>query len=150
MENNNLAAGEEGTDEEGNGPVLALERKSVQPYKTQDEYLYAMKEDLAEWLNALYNINVTEENFFEELETGVLICRHANLVRDFILKNHCKSLDGKTRIELPENGVQFKENVKAGSFQCRDNISNFITWCRRLGKLIIIVSLNLRPVLQSW
>lgn len=133
MENNNPEVNEE--DEEGNAAVLVLERKSVRPYKTQDEYLYAMKEDLAEWFNTLYETSLTEENFFEELETGTLICRHANRVQNFILQNHSKELDkGKTRVELPENGVQFKENVKSGSFLCRDNISNFITWCRALGK----------------
>lgn len=30
--------------------------KSVKPYATQDEYLYAMKEDLADWLNTLYQV----------------------------------------------------------------------------------------------
>ena len=31
-----------------------LGMKSVQPYSTTDEYLYAMKEDLADWLSNMY------------------------------------------------------------------------------------------------
>ena len=31
-----------------------LEMKSVQPYSTTDEYIYAMKEDLADWLSTMY------------------------------------------------------------------------------------------------
>jgi hypothetical protein len=31
-----------------------LEMKSLQPYSTTDEYLYAMKEDLADWLSNMY------------------------------------------------------------------------------------------------
>ena len=31
-----------------------LEMKSLQPYSTTDEYLYAMKEDLADWLSTMY------------------------------------------------------------------------------------------------
>ena len=34
---------------------------------------------------------------------------------------------------LPEKGVSYRSSVRIGSFQARDNISNFITWCRGLG-----------------
>lgn len=40
-----------------------------------------MKEDLAEWFNRLYtDLQLTSENFFSQLETGAIICRHANNV----------------------------------------------------------------------
>lgn len=44
-----------------------LEMKSLQPYSTTDEYLYAMKEDLAEWLSNMYEDwrPITAENFLE-------------------------------------------------------------------------------------
>jgi hypothetical protein len=42
-----------------------LEMKSVQPYSTTDEYLYAMKEDLADWLSNMYPEwrPITADNF---------------------------------------------------------------------------------------
>jgi hypothetical protein len=44
-----------------------LEMKSLQPYSTTDEYLYAMKEDLADWLSNMYPEwrPITAENFIE-------------------------------------------------------------------------------------
>ena len=44
-----------------------LEMKSLQPYSTTDEYLYAMKEDLADWLSNMYPDwqPITAENFLE-------------------------------------------------------------------------------------
>jgi hypothetical protein len=44
-----------------------LEMKSLQPYSTTDEYLYAMKEDLADWLSNMYPdwCPITAENFIE-------------------------------------------------------------------------------------
>ena len=49
------------------GPSKFLEMKSVQPYSTTDEYLYAMKEDLADWLSNMYPEwrPITAENFLE-------------------------------------------------------------------------------------
>lgn len=52
--------------------------KSIQPYRTQDEFLVAMKEDLAEWLNAVYDLDMDESSLFAHLATGALLCRHAN------------------------------------------------------------------------
>jgi len=48
----------------------------------QNEFLYAMKEDLGEWLGTLYGVDIGADEFFEKLETGVLLCRHANAVHD--------------------------------------------------------------------
>ena len=56
------------------------EMKSIQPYSTKDEYIYAMKEDLADWFNSMYATNLTAHNFIDQLKNGVLICEHANNV----------------------------------------------------------------------
>jgi hypothetical protein len=127
-----------GTDAEGNEVVIALERKSVQPFKTKDEYLYAMKEDLAEWFNILYQCDISVDNFFECIETGVLLCEHANAVQEFIknslLEDNPKSYNPRATPQmLSDYCVTFRKNVKPGTFQSRDNISNFLTWCSRLG-----------------
>ena len=118
--------------------------------------MYAMKEDLAEWFNTLYQLAITVESFFEQLETGVLLCQHANEVHTLAsewLAQHCHSspLNGTSQPVHPPNGsctsptnrnlppfipnnrVTYRSNARALSFQARDNISNFISWCRGLG-----------------
>ena len=56
---------------------------------TQNECLYAMKEDLGDWLGALYGVDILADEFFEKLETGVLLCRHANAVHDRLCRRTC-------------------------------------------------------------
>lgn len=71
-----------------------IDMKSIQPYGTRDEYLYAMKEDLAEWFNSMYfteasSGGIEAETFVEQLENGVIICSHANAVmRSAIAREH--------------------------------------------------------------
>lgn len=54
---------------------VLLESKPFRPFKSSEEYLYAMKEDLAEWLHLLYpHLDICTNNFMEKLETGVALC----------------------------------------------------------------------------
>ena len=119
--------------------LLVLQLKSLVAYKSNDEYLYAMKEDLAEWFMCLYQLDITVDNFFEILETGVILCEHANKVKGYadeqrqvgrlavIQSNFVR------RLEIPQYEVPFRKEVKPQTFQARDNISNFITWTKDLG-----------------
>ena len=53
-----------------------VEKRQLRSFSRADEYLYAMKEDLAEWLNMLYpNINIDAENFMDTLQTGEHLLR---------------------------------------------------------------------------
>ena len=58
-----------------------IERKPYRPFRSNEEYLVAMKEDLAEWFNTMYTLDMTAEgiltvgNFLNRLETGALLCR---------------------------------------------------------------------------
>ncbi|XP_023824138.1 GAS2-like protein 2A [Salvelinus sp. IW2-2015] len=104
--------------------------QSIKPFKSSEEYLYAMKEDLAEWLRDLYDIDIDVNNIVEALETGAVLCSHANNVTrvagEFIQKY------GMVRqVQLPTNGVTFVNSAQPETFLARDNISNFISWCRK-------------------
>jgi hypothetical protein len=56
-------------------PVLK-ETRSFRPFKSSEEYLYAMKEDLAEWLNMLYpDVDINVYNCMDRLDTGVALCK---------------------------------------------------------------------------
>ena len=48
-----------------------MERRQFRQFSRADEYLYAMKEDLAEWMNNLYpHIDMDADTFMSKLETG--------------------------------------------------------------------------------
>ncbi|CAG0884350.1 unnamed protein product [Cyprideis torosa] len=55
--------------------VMRMEPRPFRPFKTSEEYLVAMVEDLAEWLNNLYNLRLDMECFFDRLEDGVALCK---------------------------------------------------------------------------
>ncbi|XP_041348145.1 flocculation protein FLO11-like [Gigantopelta aegis] len=119
------------------GTLLILEPKSLREFTTNTEYLFAMKEDLAEWFSALYQKEITAQNFLNVLETGVILCQHANEVQTFAKQRRERGVSLEMRSyfvsSIPEGQVQVRENVKPGTFQARDNVSNFITWCIQLG-----------------
>ncbi|XP_060739609.1 GAS2-like protein 2 [Tachysurus vachellii] len=103
--------------------------KSIRPFKSSEEYLYAMKEDLAEWLNGLYDLDITADTFMESLETGCALCRHSNNVNRTSLEFLSQHPD--STLLAPRRDVAFQSrNVVPGSFVARDNVSNFIGWCR--------------------
>ncbi|XP_049879418.1 GAS2-like protein pickled eggs [Pectinophora gossypiella] len=121
----------------GAGAVL-LEARPFRPFKSSEEYLYAMKEDLAEWLTVLYpELRINADNFLDRLDTGVALCRHANAVRDsarLILESPApESEDALTlaRALRTRPPVNMLPAAKAGTFFARDNLSNFIDWCRK-------------------
>ncbi|XP_071448610.1 GAS2-like protein pickled eggs [Hetaerina americana] len=112
-----------------------------------------MKEDLAEWLNGLYpGLDITANDFMEKLDTGVVLCKHANNVREaaeeWVARRQARrmQLSGMTASATVTNGgglngcriggVAYRPDVKPGTFFARDNVSNFIAWCRhQLGVL---------------
>lgn len=110
--------------------------QSIRPFKSCEEYLYAMKEDLAEWLKDLYGVDITVQNMVQALETGALLCAHANTVTlaaaDFVREH------GGTRAHMPAHvpahmpvsGVTYTSSALPATFMARDNVSNFIKWCR--------------------
>ncbi|CAF1015759.1 unnamed protein product [Adineta ricciae] len=103
-----------------------LEMKSVQPYSTTDEYLYAMKEDLADWLSNMYPnwTLMTADNFLECLENGALLCHHANNVNEAARK---MSPSTSTL-----TNCKYRVDARPQTFTARDNVSQFIKWARRV------------------
>ena len=64
------------------GQLQMLERRPFRSFSRADEYLYAMKGDLAEWLNILYaGVDIDADNFMSKLETGELLVK----VRDILI-----------------------------------------------------------------
>ncbi|KAL6074163.1 hypothetical protein STEG23_025646 [Scotinomys teguina] len=90
-----------------------------------------MKEDLAEWLRDLYGLDIDAANFLQVLETGLVLCRHANTVTEAALAFLAEAPDQAQKIPMPQAGVFCNGAAQPGTFQARDNISNFIQWCRK-------------------
>uniref|UniRef100_UPI00398E582B GAS2-like protein 2A n=1 Tax=Pristiophorus japonicus TaxID=55135 RepID=UPI00398E582B len=112
-------------------PIQSATATSIRPFRSSEEYLFAMKEDLAEWLKELYGLEVALQGFMEVLETGWLLCQHANNVTrvagDFS-RDYPELL---AKLKLPQAGVTYTTSAQPGTFLARDNISNFIQWCRK-------------------
>ncbi|ELK31500.1 GAS2-like protein 1 [Myotis davidii] len=98
--------------------------KSVRPFRSSEAYVEAMKEDLAEWLNALYGLGLPGggDGFLMGLATGTTLCQHANAVTEA-----ARALAAAR----PARGVAFQaHSVAPGSFVARDNVATFIGWGR--------------------
>nr|CAB3248285.1 GAS2-like protein 1 [Phallusia mammillata] len=105
--------------------------QSVRPYSSNQEYLYAMREDLADWLKGLYAVDINVTNFFDVLETGTLLCQHANNITT--CANYIKSTTSNHQnLLFPQRVLVYNQGryVRASSFFARDNIASFIGWCR--------------------
>ncbi|XP_009878297.1 PREDICTED: GAS2-like protein 1, partial [Charadrius vociferus] len=112
--------------------IQSAASKSIRPFRSSEEYLEAMKEDLAEWFNTLYDLDIQVDNFLESLETGCHLCRHANNVNRIALDFQQRHPEVGAHMRVPQNEVIFQaKNVVPGSFIARDNVSNFIQWCRQ-------------------
>ncbi|XP_072159973.1 uncharacterized protein [Bemisia tabaci] len=117
--------------------TVLLESRSFRPFKSSEEYLWAMKEDLAEWLNGLYpELYMNVNNFMDRLDTGVALCRHANNVRKYAEEYvQRRQAAGKSNHIIAVQVLnlamtKFLPGAKPGTFFARDNVSNFISWCR--------------------
>uniref|UniRef100_A0A8C3C8L8 Growth arrest specific 2 like 1 n=1 Tax=Cairina moschata TaxID=8855 RepID=A0A8C3C8L8_CAIMO len=112
--------------------IQSAASKSIRPFRSSEEYLDAMKEDLAEWFNTLYELDVQADTFLESLETGCALCQHANNVTRSAGDFQRRHPAAAARMRVPRREVVFQaRNVAPGSFVARDNVSNFIQWCRQ-------------------
>uniref|UniRef100_A0A6I8NBF1 Growth arrest specific 2 like 2 n=1 Tax=Ornithorhynchus anatinus TaxID=9258 RepID=A0A6I8NBF1_ORNAN len=96
-------------------------------FASSARYVAAVKEDLAEWLGGLYPLHIHKDNFLEVLATGRVLCHHANHVTRVARAGLAPGPPGPGR---PRRGVSCNLEARPGSFQARDNVSNFIRWCR--------------------
>ncbi|XP_004387666.1 GAS2-like protein 1 isoform X2 [Trichechus manatus latirostris] len=104
--------------------IASSAAKSVRPFRSSEAYVEAMKEDLAEWLNALYSLGLPSggDGFLAGLATGTALCQHANAVTEA-----ARALAAAR----PAHSVAFQAHgVAPGSFVARDNVATFIGWCR--------------------
>ncbi|XP_068096278.1 GAS2-like protein 1 [Hyperolius riggenbachi] len=106
--------------------------KSIRPFRSSEEYLEAMKEDLTDWLNMLYDLDMEAGTFMDSLETGYTLCQHANNLNHLAQDFRTQYPEIAAGMRLPQKDVTFQvKGAMPGSFLARDNVSNFISWCRK-------------------
>ncbi len=109
------AAGEDEYDGPANDEVAVKESEAIE----------AIKEDICKWLRAIMNVPVKGSTFLSCLDNGVLLCRLAERIQE-----HAR---GRGESGIPYQPLKCNTKAVAGSFQARDNTSNFIEWCRGVG-----------------
>ncbi|KAK1121754.1 hypothetical protein K0M31_010065 [Melipona bicolor] len=73
---------------------------------------------------------VSGDNFFDALDNGVVVCRLARIIQE---KARTAIDAGKAKGPMPVIKGRCWENAARRSFFSRDNMENFIQFCRRLG-----------------
>ncbi|XP_065663391.1 uncharacterized protein LOC101236105 isoform X2 [Hydra vulgaris] len=102
-------------------------------------FVQAMREDLSEWINSLsYNVELTPDNFLPGLDNGVILCQQARLIQRFA--EEYAVLNPNENLKIPSKPVRYTEKgAFSGSFVARDNVANYIAWCKELGIQDVII-----------
>ncbi|XP_023722379.1 growth arrest-specific protein 2 isoform X2 [Cryptotermes secundus] len=100
-------------------------------YSSQSRQLYPLQEDLADWINKTLGIDyITGENFLDMLDNGVVVCHLARVIQE----RAKQVVDiGSVKGPIPTIKGRCWENAARRSFFSRDNMENFIQFCRKLG-----------------
>lgn len=125
-------------------------------YHSQSRQLYPLQEDLADWINKILGIDyITGENFLDILDNGVVVCHLARVIQERAKQvvdmgsvkgvssyhslwqpaSHESRCSGNQDSEQPIPTIKGRcwENAARRSFFSRDNMENFIQFCRKLG-----------------
>lgn len=95
-----------------------------------EQALVPLKEDLVEWLRKLFEVDITVDNFMDNLDNGVLVSKLAELIHGAAEEFYSK---GKSRESVPKFDFRYHKNAKSGTFFARDNVAFFLEWCRCFG-----------------
>jgi len=97
--------------------------------------LEIIKDDLCLWLSQLLHVDIPPETFWSKLDTGVVVCKLANLIQK-------ASNEGKGKAILSKSAIKFDDHAASESFPARANASEFIGWCRsnQIGDAVLFES----------
>ncbi len=107
--------------------------QSVKRWEKENELLYAMMEDESEWLAKLFpDVVISPEFFFYALEDGSLLCRLANYIQE-----KAEKYSREQNVPVPGKKFRYHTMSKCGReiklFRSRENVQQFLTWCRSHG-----------------
>ncbi|XP_030755481.1 growth arrest-specific protein 2-like isoform X2 [Sitophilus oryzae] len=97
----------------------------------QMRQLDPLKEDLADWLNKMLGIDyINRDNFLSELDNGVVICHLAQIICEAAKR---ASKAGLVKGNIPSVRGKCFEKAMRRSFFSRDNVANFLKFCKSIG-----------------
>lgn len=110
------------------------EEFSERMFSAQRRQLDPLKEDLADWLNKTLGKKgidyISRDNFFGELDNGVVLCHLAQIICE---QAKCAIDAGFAKGPAPTIRAKCFEKAMRRSFFSRDNVENFIIFCKQLG-----------------
>ncbi|CAN7994410.1 unnamed protein product, partial [Ixodes pacificus] len=74
--------------------------------------------------------DITADNFLDKLDNGVVVCRLARLIQ---ARAELCGRQGNSEKAVPNFEFKCWENAKSETFFARDNVDNFLRWCRKFG-----------------
>ncbi|CAH8478280.1 unnamed protein product [Dicrocoelium dendriticum] len=125
---------------------------SVAGMISRDELLNVMTEDLVDWFMQMYpslTQDLEVDTFYDRLSDGILLCHHAAVLHQLLMDQGSITYEGERAVlmglriggvqaVLPKHKPSYQTRVQRGSvatsgFVARDNVANFLIWCRQLG-----------------
>ena len=82
----------------------------------ESKELQSITREVCQWLSQMLDVEITDTNYMEKLETGVLLCRLQNKL--------CPTLGGQP--------IEYHEDAEKYPQLARQNIEHFVKWCNDL------------------
>ena len=112
-------------DQNNETPMDSYKERSIQEFSTRTDYVWAMREDISNWLTKLGFDDITPGTLFKKLKSGVILCNHANSIYDKSLQSANK------KVQKPSKPLQNFTKKPLSVFAFRDNVTLFINWLRQ-------------------
>jgi hypothetical protein len=112
--------------------ILRAQTEMAQETRMQISDLY--KREAADWISQLFQLDITEDNLFEHLMDGVLLCKLAAKVTHGEvewrgMRHESEIEEGETPFPTAPSAL----NPRGHKAIARDNCHRFLQWCKAVG-----------------
>lgn len=109
----------------------SISSMTAQREAAEQEALGVLAKEVCQWLSQTLRVDLTPRSFMDNLDTGVELCKLAELVQAKA-KDAVKQRE-KLNFRVSSDPIQCHRAAKKGSFLARENVKHFAEWCRSLG-----------------
>ena len=115
----------------GSGFKRGISRITAEREAAEQEALGVLEKEVCRWLSQTLQLDVTPKTFMESLDTGVELCKLAELIQTKA-KGALKAGE-KLNFSVSNDPIRCHKTAKKGTFFARENTKYFIEWCKSLG-----------------